>query len=102
MDFNGEFTKENINTTEEYSFALNVKETTYDPLFPVGSILFFAAEPAYQKDICIIKHKSKMLLCSIINSYRLELDVLDLGSNKEISTLRQSVKGVLMKMLNPS
>jgi len=102
IDFEGKQTNENIDTNEKYSFAMNIRDDFYAPLFPKGSILFFSKEPAFQKDFCLIKHKNKLTLCSIINSYRLELDVLDLYSDTKLSILRDSIVAVLMKSLNPN
>ncbi|MBK2270219.1 helix-turn-helix domain-containing protein [Francisella philomiragia] len=102
IDFNGNSTKENIETNEEYSFAINVKDNNYAPLFPKGSILFFSKEPAYQLDICIVKNKNKLSLCSIKESYRLELKVVNLATDEKYSILRDSVIAVLMKSLNPN
>ncbi|GGF92763.1 MULTISPECIES: helix-turn-helix domain-containing protein [Cysteiniphilum] len=101
IDFDGRSTNELVETDELYTFAINIKNNDYEPLFPKGSILFFAHEPAYQKDICLIKYNKELLLCSACNAYRLELELVDLHTKKKFITIRNNVKGVLMKSLNP-
>lgn len=102
IDLYGEATNDKIETNEEYAFALNIKNDNFHPLFPKSSILFFSKEPAFQNDICITKQNNKLNLCSVINSYRLELDVVNLESNDKFSVLRNNIVAVLMKSLNPN
>ncbi|MDA0911575.1 MAG: helix-turn-helix transcriptional regulator [Proteobacteria bacterium] len=101
IDFNGKSTNESIEVADQYAFAINIRNDDYNPLFPKGSILFFSNEPAYQNDICLINYNNKLLLCSACNAYRLELDLVDLHTNKKFTTIRDNVKAVLMKSLNP-
>ncbi|WP_018298601.1 helix-turn-helix domain-containing protein [Fangia hongkongensis] len=101
IDFSGKSTNESIEVADQYTFAINVRNDDYSPLFPKGSILFFSNEPAYQNDICLINYNNKLLLCAAHNAYRLELELVDLHTNKKFTTIRDNVKAVLMKSLNP-
>lgn len=101
IDFNGASTGETIISEENYAFAIHIRNDKYIPIFPKGCILFFSYDIAYQKDICLINQKGKLLLCLVNNSYRLELNVLDLSNNQKITVRRDNVKAVLMKSLNP-
>jgi transcriptional regulator with XRE-family HTH domain len=98
---NGKSTNETILSEINYTFALNIQNDDYHPLFPKGSILFFLKTSAYQKDICIVQYKNKLLLCLVNSSYRFELELIDLKTKESITTLRSNIKAVLMKSLNP-
>jgi hypothetical protein len=76
---------------------MNIKNDDYLPTYPKGSLLFFKDECTYQKDICLIKRGNKLVLCSVINSYRLELELLDLYTDERFKTLRENVKGVVTR-----
>lgn len=96
----GENTSHTIESREKYQFAVNIQTNDYEPLFPLGTILFFDSQSAYQKDICILKFNKSRILCIVLESYRNMIIAKDLSSGKKIEALRTNLIAVLMKSLH--
>jgi hypothetical protein len=100
LDEFGNFTNENIYCGEKYIFAINIKSDKYEPTYKKGYLLFFKNDCVYQKDICLVKRQFKVSLCSVINSYRSKLDLLDLSTKERFSSTHKDIKGVVAKKIS--
>ncbi len=96
----GENTSNTIESHEKYQFAVNIQTNDYAPLFPLGTILFFDTQSAYQKDICILKFNKTRILCLVVESYRNVIVAKDLTTGKKFETPRTNLVAVLMKSLH--
>lgn len=96
----GENTSHTIESLEKYQFAVNIQTNDYAPLFPLGTILFFDTQSAYQKDVCILKFNKTRILCLVVESYRNVIVAKDLATGKKFETPRTNLIAVLMKSLH--
>jgi hypothetical protein len=100
LDEFGNFTNENIYCKEKYIFAISIKSDNYEPLYKKGDLLFFKDDCVYQKDICLVKRQFNVSLCSVINSYRSKVDLLDLSTKERFSSVQKDIKGIVAKKVS--
>lgn len=100
LDEYGNFTDENIYCEKKYIFAISIKSDKYEPTYKKGDLLFFKNDCVYQNDICLVKRQFKVLLCSVINSYRSKLNLLDLSTKERFSSMPKDVKGIVAKKVS--
>ncbi|WP_018299790.1 helix-turn-helix domain-containing protein [Fangia hongkongensis] len=96
----GEAVNSYIESNLEYSFAVVLHNDDYAPLFTEGTILYFSKEVAHQKDVCLVNYNNDRILCSVKESYRNTLKVVNLKDDKILEILRPNIIAVLMKSLH--